>query len=110
MMGKCMANCPVGYFSRGKHCHKCHKSCASCFGPSPFDCTACPGSNTLTSAGKCAPSCTGTACYPCPLGKYQVGTACYSCPTGCRFCFEGKCMECKYGFAMAASGVCLASR
>ncbi|KCV67592.1 TKL protein kinase [Fonticula alba] len=95
--GACHAGCPAGTFldddAQGT-CLPCHVSCATCSGPGPDQCTACPASRALGLEGLCLDA--------CPPGTFAEATAtggqvCRPCAGPCVLCAgpgESQCTAC----------------
>uniref|UniRef100_A0A672YI55 VWFC domain-containing protein n=1 Tax=Sphaeramia orbicularis TaxID=375764 RepID=A0A672YI55_9TELE len=118
--GRCVPDCPQGFFIQDSQCQACHPSCQSCSGPSQADCTLCPPPASLQSgycrtncqdghfldatAGEClnCQRCTadlqtgiGSVCLWCKEPRtWLLGDHCVpDCPQG-HYAWHGACMRC----------------
>ena len=82
--------CSLGFYNYNPPntgCEKCHENCASCYGPTSFD------------------------CYECNDGSYFDGTSCVACDSSCLKCSgpnAGQCESCASGYILFY-GACIAS-
>ncbi|KAG3276368.1 Fraser extracellular matrix complex subunit 1 [Ictidomys tridecemlineatus] len=120
--GRCLSQCPEGYFNQEGSCTECHPTCRRCHGPLEFDCTSCHPHVTVTN-GKCKTSCkeeqflnlvgycadchplcqhcvadlqdTGSVCLRCQNARYLLlGDHCVpDCPSG-YYAERGACKKC----------------
>uniref|UniRef100_A0A8C9Q481 Extracellular matrix organizing protein FRAS1 n=1 Tax=Spermophilus dauricus TaxID=99837 RepID=A0A8C9Q481_SPEDA len=120
--GRCLSQCPEGYFNQEGSCTECHPTCRRCHGPLEFDCTSCHPHVTVTN-GKCKTSCkegqflnlvgycadchplcqhcvadlqdTGSVCLRCQNARYLLlGDHCVpDCPSG-YYTERGACKKC----------------
>ncbi|XP_025062352.1 extracellular matrix protein FRAS1 isoform X12 [Alligator sinensis] len=75
----CVPDCPMGYYAENGACKRCHPSCKTCSGRSPFSCSSCESSLVLSHTGLCT-----SACFP---GHYRDGSqACKPCNSQCLSC------------------------
>ncbi|KAJ7327207.1 hypothetical protein JRQ81_016966, partial [Phrynocephalus forsythii] len=76
--GKCLSECPEGWYHREDHCYACHPSCKTCHGPSEADCVTCQPH---------APFANGRCRTPCKQGKYlNLVGYCVDCHPSCSSC------------------------
>ncbi|XP_048640749.1 extracellular matrix organizing protein FRAS1 isoform X2 [Marmota marmota marmota] len=120
--GRCLSQCPEGYFNQEGSCTECHPTCRRCHGPLESDCTSCHPHVTVTN-GKCKTSCkeeqflnlvgycadchplcqhcvadlqdTGSVCLRCQNARYLLlGDHCVpDCPSG-YYAERGACKKC----------------
>ncbi|KAM5158784.1 extracellular matrix organizing protein FRAS1 [Callospermophilus lateralis] len=120
--GRCLSQCPEGYFNQEGSCTECHPTCRRCHGPLESDCTSCHPHVTVTN-GKCKTSCkeeqflnlvgycadchplcqhcvadlqdTGSICLRCQNARYLLlGDHCVpDCPSG-YYAERGACKKC----------------
>lgn len=117
--GSCLTTCPFGYYRSSTYvCKQCSAQCSSC-SVTANNCTSCPASNLLQTAGTgsiCSPRCaasfypntTSQICKPCNSTCFNcTGPAsdqCTSCPSGKIFS-AGSCISsCPSGSALVQQG------
>ena len=84
--GRCLSNCPEGYFKDGKKCSKCHYSCKNCEGSYNY-CLSCI-SNKFYFNHSCSDK--------CPEGYFKNNKNCTGCDLTCRDCkeYRSRCVLC----------------
>uniref|UniRef100_A0A4W4DQF0 VWFC domain-containing protein n=1 Tax=Electrophorus electricus TaxID=8005 RepID=A0A4W4DQF0_ELEEL len=98
--GRCLHNCPNGFFAQGRVCTACQLSCGTC--GNAFECTTCGGS-LLFSDGQCVAT--------CERGLYQDHTQCLSCHDSCSSCRGAgpqDCLSCSDPSHLLMDGLCVA--
>ncbi|XP_073898026.1 extracellular matrix organizing protein FRAS1 isoform X2 [Castor canadensis] len=117
--GRCLSQCPEGYFNQEGSCAECHPTCRQCHGPLESDCVSCHPHITLTS-GSCKTSCKEeqflnlvgycTDCHPlcqhCTADLHDTGSICLRCQKARHLLFGDHCVpHCPSGY-YAERGAC----
>ncbi|XP_006812277.1 proprotein convertase subtilisin/kexin type 5-like, partial [Saccoglossus kowalevskii] len=76
------------------NCHDCHDGCATCVGPSQYDCTSCNGKKILE-GGKCVAHCLNSEYHDTRSGRCE---ACHSSCWECEGPAASQCTECNFHF------------
>nr|XP_039273813.1 extracellular matrix protein FRAS1-like [Styela clava] len=104
--GKCIDNCPAGFYPSDGVCKACHLSCHLCVGGSPSDCTAC-SSNTQMLQLRSDLFATGQCVENCDEGHYMENRVCRGCHETCARCdgpSNTNCTSCfSHGFLLMTS-------
>ncbi|XP_028941399.1 proprotein convertase subtilisin/kexin type 5-like [Antrostomus carolinensis] len=83
--GRCLQDCPEGYFNDSETCKECSESCKTCMG-SATDCLSCK-SPLLLEQWKCKPTCSEK--------HFASEGICKHCPEMCQECIHNQtCKEC----------------
>ncbi|MBZ3891170.1 Extracellular matrix protein FRAS1 [Sciurus carolinensis] len=117
--GRCLSQCPEGYFNQEGSCTECHPTCRRCHGPLESDCTSCHPHVTLTN-GKCKTSCKEEQflnlvgycadCHPlcqhCAADLQDTGSVCLRCQNARHLLLGDHCVpDCPSGY-YAERGAC----
>ncbi|NXV43083.1 PCSK5 convertase, partial [Uria aalge] len=87
--GRCLQECPEGYFNDSETCKECSESCKTCMG-SASRCLSCK-SPLLLEHGKCKPTCSEK--------HFASEGICKHCPEMCQECIHNQiCKECMDDF------------
>lgn len=96
--GRCVRECPVGFWSGSGVCQRCQEDCQSCFGPSEYQCLSCYANFNLDD-GKCV--------YSCLTGKFADKAGfCQYCDPSCQECYgptADNCFSCKENYYLAVA-------
>ncbi|XP_060043899.1 extracellular matrix organizing protein FRAS1 isoform X2 [Erinaceus europaeus] len=118
--GRCLSQCPDGYFSQDSSCTECHPTCRQCRGPLESDCISCHPHVTLTD-GSCRTSCKEEQflnfvgycadCHPlcqhCTADLHHTGSICLRCQNNRHLLLGDHCTPtCPSGSYAAEGGVC----
>ncbi|XP_070468854.1 extracellular matrix organizing protein FRAS1 isoform X1 [Equus przewalskii] len=117
--GRCLSQCPDGYFNQEDSCTECHPTCRQCHGPSESDCISCHPYVTLV-GGKCRTSCREEQffnlvgycadCHPlcqhCAADLHNTGSICLRCQNARYLLLGDHCVpDCPSGY-YAERGAC----
>ncbi|KCV71596.1 serine/threonine protein kinase [Fonticula alba] len=81
--GRCVADCPAGFWPNGESCQPCDVSCATCVGGQADQCDGCAAGFDLLETGPGVGACASG----CPEGQYHAGGgACLPCDAACAAC------------------------
>uniref|UniRef100_A0A3B4AGL3 VWFC domain-containing protein n=1 Tax=Periophthalmus magnuspinnatus TaxID=409849 RepID=A0A3B4AGL3_9GOBI len=102
-LGRCLPQCPPGFYQDHHVCRACAPSCLSCSGPS--QCDSCGHQGALLSPDRL--QCVSV----CPSGSYQHDHMhCRECHSSCSECqgpTEAECVSCSHLAALLKHGHCV---
>ncbi|XP_054717496.1 extracellular matrix organizing protein FRAS1-like [Uloborus diversus] len=102
--GKCIDNCPMGYFKNERnHCKSCSSSCKTCFGNMTTQCFSCK-KGFYFQKGHCI--------QKCDINYYISGGNCTECHKSCESCTgpsENDCVSCALEGQLLQDGRCVDS-
>uniref|UniRef100_A0A8C4U634 VWFC domain-containing protein n=1 Tax=Falco tinnunculus TaxID=100819 RepID=A0A8C4U634_FALTI len=117
--GRCLSECPEGWFNHDDRCHSCHPSCKTCRGPSDLECLTCHPHATLA-GGRCRTSCKEEQylnlvgycvdchplCHQCVANLQDTGSICLKCQNTRHLLLQDHCIpDCPVGY-YAENGAC----
>uniref|UniRef100_A0A2K6FZ88 Extracellular matrix organizing protein FRAS1 n=1 Tax=Propithecus coquereli TaxID=379532 RepID=A0A2K6FZ88_PROCO len=117
--GRCLSQCPDGYFNQEGGCTECHPTCRQCRGPLESDCISCHPHVSL-SGGNCRTGCREEQflslvghcadCHPlcrrCAANLHDAGSVCLQCQDARHLLLGDHCVPaCPSGY-YAERGAC----
>uniref|UniRef100_A0A8C4WD60 Proprotein convertase subtilisin/kexin type 5 n=1 Tax=Gopherus evgoodei TaxID=1825980 RepID=A0A8C4WD60_9SAUR len=103
--GKCLPDCPSGFYADSRSCSPCHEDCKECDGPDSDDCNECASRSFVLYNGECFEE--------CPEGSYYETETedCQECDRTCQICSSSSaCLTCKEGMVLNSQGHCVTAK